>query len=190
VKPEHWIGALGVAATLTAAVAGTWIGGSIASRSARDLQREQADREEQRAMDRTRAAARGAARVYVQQFQEGFVIVNDSLAYKKVLVPRRYPVVEIALEDRKLIASSVQTDQWAAVSDAEAWLLGAFRPDRAAIREARKGVAKPALSSNRCTRYKRGRGLITSAIQSLSGLIGSAAVNEPVVAIKCESLRP
>src|SRR5215207_1121305 len=179
---------MGVAGTLAAAVAGAWIGGSIASRSGRDLQREQADREEQRAMDATRAAATGAARVYVQQFREGLVVVNDSLAEKKVLVPRRYPVVEIALEDKKLIASSVKINQWAAVSDAEAWLISAFRPDRAAIREARKGVAKPALSSNRCRSYIGGRDLITSAITALSGLTGSAAVNERIAAINCKNL--
>jgi hypothetical protein len=114
-KPEHWLGLIAVLGTFAAAIAGAWVGGSIANNGARDLQEDQARREDAREL----AAARTAARLFLAELIE----VNDNVfssARRGCWLPLDY-TLDLSRDDRRLLAAKLPRWEWSAVVLAFRW---------------------------------------------------------------------
>lgn len=105
-KPEHVLAVMGIVATFGAAVGGAWVGGRISNNGARQLQADQARRDEQR----QRQAAEAVGRVVLanlQRLQWNLWAAADDACWW----PLDYRL-KIAPNDENLLAAELPRPVW------------------------------------------------------------------------------
>ena len=114
-KPEHWLGLIAVLSTFAAAIAGAWVGGSIATNGARDLQEDAAER----AAALELAAARTATRLLLAEMADMRANVVAS-GGSGCWLPVDY-ALDVSEQDRRLLAANLPRNEWGYVLSAFRW---------------------------------------------------------------------
>jgi hypothetical protein len=114
-KPEHWLGLIGVLSTFAAAIAGAWVGGSIATNGARELQEDAAER----ASARELVAARTAVRLLLAEMADlrSNVVASGGFG---CWLPVDYRL-DVSTPDRRLLAARLPRNEWGYVLSAFRW---------------------------------------------------------------------
>jgi hypothetical protein len=100
--------------SLLAASAGAYVGGRTANEGAKEIQEAAARRE----AARETAAARASARLLVAELELMDLYAQRNLASRRFLDAGPEVRVELSPEDRRLLASRLSADDWAAVAQA------------------------------------------------------------------------